>query len=79
MSITSTRISSESRGSLLKTLIDADSPVRFMLKCDACDTEFYEVEEGQVITNLPECCEAPHIVMALISQLPTNDEEEENE
>ncbi len=75
MSIKSTRLDAESRGSLLKKLIDSDTPMRFMLKCDACDTEFYEVEEGQVITNLPECCEAPHIVMALISQLPTNGEE----
>lgn len=76
MSVTSTRVSSEERGSLLKKLIDADPPMRFMLKCDACATEFYEVEDGQVITHLPECCEAPNIVMARISELPTNDEEE---
>ena len=75
--IKATRITSEERGSLLKKLIDAEPQVRFMLKCDACDTEFYEVEMGQVITNLPECCESPHIVMARISELPTKDEEVE--
>ena len=65
--IKASRITADDKGSFLKKLIDSDTPMRFMLKCDACDTEFYEVEEGQVITNLPECCEAPHIVMARIS------------
>ena len=75
--IKATRLTSDKRGSLLKTLIDSTPAIRFMLKCDACDTEFYEVEEGQVITNLPECCESPHIVMARISELPTNGENNE--
>ena len=74
--IKAARIGAGDKGSFLKTLIDSEPQVRFMLRCDACDTSFYEVDVGQVITDLPECCEAPHIVMTLInSQLPTKDEE----
>ena len=55
------------KGSLLRTLIDNEVPVRFMLRCNACDTNFYEVDQGQIINDLPECCDKPHIVMVRIS------------
>ena len=74
--IKSARVTDD-KGSLLRTLIDTEPLIRFMLRCDACDTEFYEVNQGQVITDLPECCEAPHIVMKFISELPTNSEKDE--
>ena len=74
--IKSARVTDD-KESLLRKLIDDAPLIRFMLKCDACDTEFYEVDQGQVITDLPECCESPHIVMTLISELPTKDEEKD--